>query len=344
MINNFEDNIKDLLSQDIKIPDSVLSKAELAFEQIRYSEDVKTTKFKEFKRQSIAAVAVICVLSLTVFGGSAFALIRALFSDKGIQNAVENGYVQSSLGNVVKDNGVAISVDDIVVDKTKMAVSFTLNFDDKSKLRNVSDILLGLTIKDYKGIIIEEDGNADSVVRGLFSKIDASQKEKGELKYYLEMYSTSGEITGIDNVIIDINSVNLFEEDKGKNIENINGNWKFSLKLDDKFTESKEIKFRAENKSDIIEIVSAKMLPTGMSIECIVNKPVDENIINKINLIDEQGNIYIPSPIASIDSISNNRNVIKLTFDATLFQSKDKLIMRIRDIYGKNEEIRLVKE
>lgn len=344
---DFNKKIEKKLKKDIEIPKVVLDKANIAFEEIRSSKEEKSNKSKSFKKPLIAAMSGICIFSLIAFSSPVMAAINSFFSDIGIKKATNNGYVQTLPESAVKDNGVAINVDDIVADKTKIAISFTLNFEDASKLKKINDIGLGLNIKDDKGRYLIEDleeGPYTLLLSGTNWNTDTSNKDKGEIKYYFLMNSTEGNLGDINELAINIDSINLYEEEKGKSEEEISGNWDFSVALDDKFTNKEEIKFKAENESDILEIVSAEMLPTGMLVEFIVNAQVDENIVGKVSMIDENKNEFDNFSVANMEDMPNGGAKISMIFDVTTFDNVDKLKMIVKDINGKDITLDLVKD
>lgn len=346
MNSNFDKKIKNKLNEDIKIPKTVLEKANIAFGEIRGYSDEKANKPKLVKKQLIAAMTGVCILGSIAFSSPAIAAINSFFTDIGIKKAVDNGYVQTLSEDAVKDNGVKIKVDDIVADKTKIAISFTLNFDNVSKLKNINDMMLGLNIKDNNGQFLMEnleEGAYSQLTTGFESNIDISQKDKGEIKYYYVLHSTKGNLDDINKLSINVDSINLYKEKKSNLKEEIIGNWKFSVKLDNKFTNKENVKFKAENKNDIIDVISSEMLSTGMNIKFIAKTPVDESIINNVILTDENGNVYNSFNSANIEQLNSTETKISMIFDVTSFDDINKLKMSVKNINGEDIIIDLVR-
>ena len=346
MSSSFNEKLKSDFQGDIEIPKVVLEKANIAFDEIRSYNDENLNRSKFLKKQLIAVMTGICLLGLIAFSSPVMASISSFFRDIGIKKAVDNGYVQVLGENAIKDNGVAIKVEDIVADKTKIAISFTLNFDDASRLKKIDDIKLGLNIKDDKGRAIFEnleEGIYSPLLVGLDWDIDSSNKENGEIKYYLLMNSKEGNLANINKLLINIDSINLFKEQKVNKFKEISGEWSFSLEVDDKFTTNEEIKFEAENKNDIVEIVSSEMLPTGMYIKFIIKAPVDESIISSVMIIDEGGKIYDNFHSAKMEQINTTETEISMIFDVTSFDNVNKLSMIIKNIKGEDINIELVR-
>ncbi|MBU5484428.1 DUF4179 domain-containing protein [Clostridium sp. MSJ-11] len=340
---DFDKTIEKELQKDIEIPNIVLEKTNRAFEDIRNSKDEGGNKGQTIRKPLIASIATICLFSLIAFSKPTLAAIRWFFRDVGIRKAVDNGYVQPIIDNVVKDNGVSIKIDDVMVDKTKAAISFTLNFDDATVLKNADKLNLDMVVTDETGRTIMEDGNAESLVGGLDSETYMSNKDNGEIKYTLTLYSPEGKMIDINSLKLNVKSINLYNQLIDRYYKKINGNWSYSIKLDSKFKNTETIKYIAESKNETIDIVSAEMLPTGLFVKFIVNTPVDESIINKVTIVDEKGNTFQSSSIANMSYTSDRKDLISMTFSITSFDNADRLQMVVKDINGEDIKLNLVK-
>lgn len=271
--------------------------------------------------------------------------IKSFFKDMGIQKAAENGYIQEVSGDIVKDNGVSVKVDDVVADEGKVAVSFTFKFDDINKLKNIKGMDLGLNIKDNNERVIFEN-----LQEGIYSpnyissesNIDTQNVDNGEIKYYFKIYDTEGQLKDINNLSIKIDEVKLYEEDV-RNKKVINDEWNLSLDLDEKFANETGVRYKAINNNDILNVRSAQVNPTGMLIKFNINSNVNENIVNKVSVIDKNGDEFSNMNSARMNTTSNGAE-LSMMFDITKFDDLDSFKLVVKYINGENISIDLVRE
>nr|WP_243249639.1 DUF4179 domain-containing protein [Clostridium sp. D46t1_190503_E9] len=299
----------------------------------------------EFNRKLIAALIIISIFSVLTINPKVLASISSFFKDKGVQKAANNGYIQTLPENAVKDNGITMNIDNVVADKTKIGISFTLKFDDISEIKDVNDIQLGLNVKDNNDRVIFEhlkEGIYTPIQVGQEWSTDISNKDNGELKYYLKMYSTEGQLYDINSLSIKIDSIKLYEENVRYH-KGIEGEWNFSLDLNDVFKEMESIKYVAKNNSDIVSLNSIEVMPTGTIINANINRKVDENIVNKIIITDESGEKVYKFTDGNIE---DTKYGVKISFmyDLTTFDNLDNIKMIVKDIEGKDIVLDLEKE
>ncbi len=368
---NFEDRLENSLNEEILIPKSVLDKKELAFEQIK-KKNQASDKFSYKHKVAVAVVASICILGTVSFGNTAFANIKSLFSnDSGIQKAVDNGYVQQVVtNNTMKDKGVEIKLTDVTCDKNKLALSLNLKFDDKSLVSHFYSLGFDIEIKDDKGRYIARD-EGDCLTGSADWNTDVN-KDTGEIKLNLVL-SSNGQLVDINKINLKLSQIQLFAS-LNDNIENsvfteaeskldkdtliqlkdggvrlykeLNGTWENNIKLDDKFKDSKSIKYSAEGNNNFVNVISAEMSPTGMQITFITDASSDLNSrINKITLVDEKGKTYKQTTFGSQEYVDGDdiKFKVSLNFEATTFDNLGNLKMIAKDSNGKNVEIKLKK-
>lgn len=343
---NIDKKIENEFKKDIQIPQSVLNKINEAFEEIRIEEPKKSKWILKFNRKLIASLIIISIFSVIAINPKVLASISSFFKDKGIQKAANNGYIQTLPENKVRDNGVTMNIDDVVADKTKIGISFTFKFDDISKIKDVNDIQLGLNVKDNNDRVIFEnlqEGIYTPIQVGQEWSADISNKDNGEIKYYLKIYSTEGELYNINNLSIKIDSIKLYEEDVRYHSD-IEGEWSFSLDLDDKFVKGDTVKYNSINNNEIVNVISVEVNPTGMLLNFVINSKVDENILSKIVITDENGNEFERANSATMNATSSGGSELSMMFDVTTFDNLDKLKMIVKDIEGKDIVLDLEKE
>lgn len=342
---DIDKKIESELKKDVEIPESVLNKINNAFNEIRIEENVTQKSIFKFNKRLVASFIAVFIIGVISINPKVLAGINSFFKDKGVQKAANNGYIQEIKDSIVNDNGVSINIDDVVADETKIAISFTFKFEDINKLKDVSGMQLGLNVKGNKDKIIFEhleEGIRSPYFVGSESNIDTSNIDNGEIKYYLKMYSTDGELKDINSLSIKIDEIKLYEEDI-RNNQKIKGEWNLALNLDEKFINRESIKYTPINNNDIVNIISVEVYPTGMLLKFNINSRVDENIINKISIIDENGNEFDKFSSAKMNTISNGGVEISMMFDLTTFDNVDEFKMVVKDIDDKDVVINLKK-
>lgn len=325
MNDQFESQLEKSLNENIKIPDSILKKKELAFDEIRKSKKQKQTS--SHKKLIAAIIAGITVVGASVgigrYGDSALAMVKeVLFAkDRGIQKATDSGYVQKvDKNNVMKDNGVTVQIKNVLYDKSKIAVSLQFNFEDKSLINKVTDLRMTYDLTDDKGRYIEKANytegltakNSEILAGGEWSM--QANEEEGEITYNLIFYPMNS-IDSIDSLNFNISSISLFAPLENKDVsyrteaesqsniltedieawhkngmqlnKEIQGKWQGGIKLDSKFKGTQEIHFIPKQQPESVKIASAEVLPTGMNITFERDSSGDdEEIKRQIKTID----------------------------------------------------------
>lgn len=294
---DIDKKIKDKLSEKESIPEGILEKVNDVFSEIRNGEEINRNKKIKSKinKKIVASFIGACLILSFSIGPKVLASIEEFLKDRGIQKAKSNGYVQEMLDNEVKDSGISIKVDEIIPDKNKIGISFTLNFDDVDKLNDVSGLGFGLNIKDNNNIVIlrrEEEGMYSPYFIGAEWNIDLVNAESGEIKYDLILTDTKNIIEDIKSISLEIVDIALYKNNNDL-IEKINGNWNFELNLYDGVTNVESVNYVLEEENESIKfdsmITSATNTMVKMDINIDVLK-VDENIVNKMVITDENEN------------------------------------------------------
>jgi len=369
---NFEDEIEKILNEDIIIPDSVLEKKEIAFNQIRKNKKVKFS----YRKNIAVAVMTISIIGGVLFGNSAIAAIKnCIFGyAHGVQKAVDNGYIQNIDDNIMKDNGVEIKVNNILKDSKRIALSLNLKFDDKNLMKNFKCMKISSSISTDTGVTVpvsfsDYDFNLDEETGELiFNEVKTLQEVnyangntvlENDLKNTsslnlkikkIELYTDAS--SQIDLGILpqlDNDTKNQLEEAGVKLYKEIDGTWETNIKLDEKFKDVKPIKYKVSENNNFINIVSAELLPTGMDITFNYNnqtKPLTKEIqkeIGNIILVDDKGITYKPTEGVSQKYSDDDKTNITKTFCVTSFDKIGDIKMIIKDLNGNMQEIKLVK-
>ena len=122
--------------------------------------------------------------------------------------------------NVMKDNGVTIQIKNVLYDKSKIAVSLQLKFEDKSKM---TDLRMKYDLTDEKGRYIEKaeyteglTNENSKILAGSEWSIQAGEEE-GEITYNL-IFHPMNSIDSIDSLNFNISSISLFAPLENKDV------------------------------------------------------------------------------------------------------------------------------
>ncbi|WP_088187798.1 DUF4179 domain-containing protein [Desulfosporosinus sp. FKA] len=347
MERDFEQRLKSSLSRNVEIPQSVLDKAEGAFNEIRNQRKQRSAKkFVSFKERWMAAAAVVLFLGLT-FNQPVIAAIKATFwgNHTGVERAVENGYGQELQTASVKSQGVETKVTNVVIDKSRLGLSVDVKFDDLKALKNVESMNLDMLITDSQGNVISGDGYPNQPVGGFDSTTDDTNKNSGSLRYNVLFQSPSSSIPQTDQLNVEIKSIALYAKGRAdKPLEVIKGSWDQKVSLDKQFANAKGITYTAANNNEVFSIDSAELLPTGFNVKfsLATPNPNDETIISRVQLVDSKGNSYKSSGMADMSTV-NNKAVVSMTFEVSSFDRVDWFKIMYKDANGKNSVVKLVK-
>ncbi|EGW41779.1 DUF4179 domain-containing protein [Desulfosporosinus sp. OT] len=347
MERDYEQQLKSSLSRNVEIPQSVLNKAEGAFDEIRSHRNQRAVKKPVFiKKQWVAAAVAVVFLGLT-FNQPVIAAIKAAFwgNHAGIESAVENGYGQEVQTASVKSHGVETKVTNVVIDKSRLGLSVDVKFDDLKSIKNVASMYLDMVITNSQGNVISGDGYPNQPVGGIEFTTDTTNKDSGSLRYNVLFQSSTASIPQTDQLKAEIKSIALYAKDKAdKPIKVIEGPWDHNVSLDKQFSNTKGVAYTATNNNDELSVISAELLPTGFYVKFAVTtpNPNDENIVPKAQLVDSTGNIYKSSGMASM-STENNKAIISKVFEVSSFDKVESLNLVLKDISGKDSVVKLVK-
>ena len=264
-----EVQIKELLQNDIKLPDVVNARLEEAYGKIR-TDKVHMKRLKEYKRKRLysrlgAAAAVVCII-ITLSGvlyvnpalardipllGNIFGRLQSIrdestYPDKdrtAYQNIEEHSKAVTEPGNVAEDQGITVTVSDAYCDGYVLYFTVSLRTDNEEL--NTADYLMMLSYKEDDPIAYyPEIGINDEEVSGVI------QLQKSENGIYAglvrigENYLKAGGFSEEMTVNLDLNAVgaHMLGEEEQPDIpdfsrvgfKSVRGNWplRFTASMD----------------------------------------------------------------------------------------------------------------
>lgn len=347
-----DEKIAKLLSQVGEIPESIKIKKEQAYKEIRTMS--KVNKKMNKKKRWIIAASVIVVAGALVFQTPILAdFVGELFGGhyKGVQSAVDEGYIQETTGLVSESNGIKLELLKVVKDPTVIQLSYRLSADDITRLRNfkydkgLGNSLDQFNITDDQGRIIQAMDEEDGLYTEPF--IDENGKEQWLLSSRSQDVREDLENGRVYFDIILDSSQGNFDDIKGLSIQtnkigNLEGNWSLDVIFDEQMVQVSKVEYETSISNDKIEILSAEALPTGLKVDFLVKAPMDESIISKAKVIDSKGNSYSVARTGWMETTEEGEHV-ELTYDILENQLGDEFKFIIEDVNGEDEAVTLIK-
>lgn len=351
---NVDNELKNLLNENNKIPESIKLKKESAFAEIRKTvinkEAVREKSYMKKKKVGLVAAVLAGVL---LVGTPIVAAVRGVLLDgkyQGIQKAVEKGYVQNVEGVFAEDKGIKMELTNVVSDPTAISLRFKISAENKNDIKKLgldSDTKgrVAFNIIDDKGRVIEgydpEEGSYTVPIKGENEEdiwltsggdnsVDTSNISNGEIYYDYMINSTEGNLKDIKGLSIEV--VKL-----GK----LKGNWKMNVDFTEEMMATNVVTYEATEKNDKVEVIEAKQMATGLMVTFAVKPGLDENIILYTKIEDMQGNRYSTERAASMEVLEDGRDKVVMTFDISKFNSLEEFYLVVENFEGVDQKVKM---
>lgn len=251
--------------------------------KIAISEFKKENMFMKNKNPITKIIVVACacfvLMSGIVFAKDIEKVIKNLFSNSSdaINQAVENGYVQTVEDDYVYDKDIGVKVDNLVLDELNLNVSFKF----ESKKENVKLLRCNKFIvsTDTGEKIYDSDQKYVTDIKDVYtaSKIDwgvAPQKNEDNT-FSDSLLFILGERSNPEKNILyfKIQSFDVTYEDDTK--EEIYGEWNFDVKISDGMRQSQTVNYKLQAPNEHIESCKATLSPTDFKLELSLKEPLD---------------------------------------------------------------------
>lgn len=298
-----------------------------------------TIYFLNLKRIAIFVICFGLITFSAVFAKDIINFFNKIFtnSNRGIDTAVENGYVQNIDMDFVVCNNLGVKADYVLMDDNNLDISFIYKYMG-NEYKNINEIAFtNLLITNEKNNILYHISNTESPSSERINYILSNQFDSKYIK--IDNFTINNSLLITSNQFP--NSKILFIEFTGFNIihnnikEHIEGHWKFSINLKDKFIyRTTENYIITPNK--YITDISTKLTNTALILELKLNLELNSNNIteNKNNIIlkDQFNNVYQHSGIRYGNNINNNDNyksTLILNYPVTLYDNLNNLFLHI---------------
>lgn len=323
-------------------------------------------KYSENKYYELIKKIVIAIISIiTIGGGIVFAKdiekwVKNIFGvRKGIETAIENGYILNPEMEYVESNGIAIKVDNIIIDNYNLNINF--NIKSNENIKNVDNIFLrSVLIYDENNNILycnsEKLFNSFCKEKNLtyiMNNVNANNINNGENYYISEKNLENNEIslvynfTAYDNSYPNSNKLYIcIDEIEYQNEvnENVRGNWKMSIEVEEKFYNREGIEYEQVYSNDSnIKVKKAIAYNTGLKLELEIEDKEQQELkdINMAVLREEMHKEleeYDKSNKEKDNLLSDKENFYIGPATKKYMETYEKLHKPIKEIYIENEK------
>ena len=250
-------------------------------------------KLKErLKEKGIIPKNLVIIIAILIIGISSFVIAKEIFkhffldSSDGVEEALNDGYVENyELQNNSYSNGINIDVESVLMDDYNLAIVFRLKFDNVDYVRDVNYCNFNnLLIMDESNnlIVTKFEGNIkDSKLLNFFDinnnypgisngNESVHIKNKNDNEIIMTYITNSSQFPKSHKlkIITDEISLHYSNDNLGKNIDTINGNWSIEVELPEEFYNRKTEVYTLESSNDEnLELLGANLSQTGIRIE-----------------------------------------------------------------------------
>ena len=273
----FENKLKRVFTEEIEVPYRVKNKIRTILNDKKERKNRNRLIFNTIK---ILATMSACFIITTgvVFAKDVYNFINNFFSNnKGMDNAIEQGYIDKPNMKYVESNGTEIKINKVLMDDYNLSLEFNINLNKELKTENINDI-------HFPDMIITDENNNILYCEEpmVFEEYCKSNDLEYKWTHYNENYINSGSNKFIKtnneetiNLIYNfyaskypkskkilINFNKILCSYKDKNIM-INGNWQIEYEVPEKFYNREAYIYTVKNcTSDKIRIEEVTVTET----------------------------------------------------------------------------------
>ena len=320
---------------------------------IQNSLDTNDRHRKYFNLYKVAII-VICLLCTSGIAYATYNYVKNNFNRrKGIETAINNGYIMNVDGEPVTSNDVSLKINQILLDDYNLDISFGLEFKNMEIPDNVQLIKFeNILITDENNNIIYHSGN-----KNIFDNFVKSNDLDLKYKNYNDKYINSDlsvniisknssaftlvcNLSPFNATFPKSTKYNIYIENIVFSINNtdkvINANWNLESSLTSDFQNRISIKYTCQNLSDYNDIVNVDVITytTGTNFKIEMKVPTTITDSKKLKeLIDKAKN----EQLSDSDTISEFYNGFYITnTEKELYNENNRIYNPFNNIYIEN--------
>ena len=298
-MDSLDQYIQDVVTKDIYEPEDYIR-------TIRNSINSEDKHFKYFNLYKVAII-VICLMFTSGIAYAAYNYVKNNFNHrKGIETAINNGYIMNVDGEPVTSNDVSLNINQILLDDYNLDISFGLEFKNMEIPDNVQAI-------EFENLLIADENNNilyHSEGRNIFDKFVKSNNLDLKYNAYNEKYLNSSSnaliikknsssinliynIFTYDKTFFKSNTLNVYAENlifkTNKTNVRVDSMWNIRQELSSSFQDRKSVKYICKDTYDEnIISVSAITYTTGTNVKLEMKIPNDEVDAKKLKELIEK--------------------------------------------------------
>ena len=349
--DNLDKILFDAYEKNKNIPLSTQNTIDNTINNIFSEKNAKHRKSFNFilKRVAILVISLSVVTASTVFAEDIINFFTSIFtnSNKGVDTAVENGYVQNVDMDFIEDNDLGVKVDYVLMDDHNLNISFVYKYmgDDVEQITGLN--YMDITIKDEKENILcnlSQNGQIDNdttIIQNI-ARFANNQQIIDNTTIRSSLLITSNNFPKSEMLYVSINNVSLENSDK---IIDIDGNWNFSINLSDKFVYRTSYKYNCSN-NQYVNNVETLLTNTSLSITLELNTTFNKNVIYLHNstILKDTNNKEFSRIRMLVKNTSESDSTITIFYPITIYDTNiDKLFLHVNLDLNKSIDIELSK-
>ncbi|MCA1054252.1 DUF4179 domain-containing protein [Rossellomorea aquimaris] len=328
MKDNVESDLKKVLTEEKELPETVRKSLDQTYSIIRAAS--KKKKVHVIWKRVAAAACALLVTAGALSNEKVMANLNDFFhfGDKGIEQAVHEGFVQEDTSTAT-DQGITIKLNKHFSDANKVGISFQLEFEDPSILAHANEVTMDYRIKNGDGEYIVEFIPDTKPLKGKNRDLSISEyhnplsdPDSGKVQYDVLISSNNGKIPELKDAVIEVESVNVFYE--AGSLKKTNGSWELSVGNNHQ-TSDGIVQYVQNAQPSTIHVSKADVHPTSLNLTFSVEGRYDNEstFAHTMNIIDEQGNEY-PATGFSLH-FDQEETIISTNFPFTSYTHSNKL-------------------
>ena len=288
-MNSIDEKIKNIVSKKLEVP---LSYQRMVRETL---DTTHTTKQNVFIKIALPTCACLIVTTTIVFAKDFSNFIKYFFGhNKGMDIAIENGYIDNDSTDYVESNGIKVKIDRFLMDDYNMNLNFLIKISEtieKNKIQriNFSDMIINdennnILFCQNRDTFIKycekynlnyrwEEKNDKNINSG--SNYYIKTNENNTINFIYNMYAPN--FPKSKKIIVNFNEIVIYEsEDIEKDGKTLTGSWKFEIDVPKQFYEREDLVYKVKNCSNKkMNITKAIVSETCTKFELQMEEPPD---------------------------------------------------------------------
>lgn len=287
-MDNLDKKIHSILSEELEMSNSYINMLNDTIDGL----PDKNSKRKSFKFLKLA-LATTCCLTL-IISGTVFALNKDniinhakdfFLVNKGIDTAIDNGYIEKTDINYISSNKTKVSLENILMDDFNLSFSLLINIDkniDTSKIARIRIPNMIITDEENRILYCDDKTTFDNYCKEknlnyTFGETSDNYINSGS-NWYIKNKSADSKIFELvynlygnkypksKKLFISFTQINMTEKEISENEEiALSGNWNIKYNLPKKFYNRTAIVYSVKNCSNPnFKITEACLYNTGM--------------------------------------------------------------------------------